>query len=116
MLDAVTDGGVILGRNGAFVLSKAVGAFHVRLTAPIGKRIERVVDKTGLSPSEAAEQIETEDRIRAELSRRLYRWDPNADEYYDLVINTGSVTYKQVVEIIENAYLSKYPTAKPETE
>jgi glucuronide carrier protein len=116
VLDAVADGGVILGRNGAFVLSKAVGAFHVRLTAPIGKRIERVVDKAGLSPSEAAEQIETEDRVRAELSRRLYRWDPNADEYYDLVINTGSVTYKQVVEIIENAYLSKYPTAKPETE
>ena len=109
VLEAVKDGGVILGRNGALVLGKAGGAFHVRLTAPIGKRIERVVEKTGLNPSAAAEQIEVEDRIRTELSQRTYQWNPNTDEYYDLVINTGTVTYDQVVEMIVGMYRSKYP-------
>ena len=109
MLSAVKDGGVILGRNATLVLANAVGALHVRLVAPIGKRIERVVARTGLSPSAAAEQISIEDRIRAELSQRLYQWNPNHDEDYDLVINTGSITYEQVVDIIEEAYFSKYP-------
>ncbi|MGB3955058.1 MAG: glycoside-pentoside-hexuronide (GPH):cation symporter [Brooklawnia sp.] len=109
VLSAVKQGGVILGRNATLVLANAVGALHVRLVAPIGKRIERVVARTGLSPSAAAERISIEDRIRAELSQRLYQWNPNHDEDYDLVINTGSITYEQVVDIIEEAYFSKYP-------
>ena len=113
LLSTVADGAVIVGRNGALVLGKAVGAFHVRLTAPIGVRIERVAAETGLSPSEAAEQIEAEDRIRTEMSQRLYQWNPNDDEYYDLVINTGTVTYEQVVEMIVGMYRSKYPATPP---
>lgn len=116
LLSTVADGAVIVGRNGALVLGKAVGAFHVRLTAPIGVRIERVAAETGLSPSEAAEQIEAEDRIRTEMSQRLYQWNPNDDEYYDLVINTGTVTYDQVVEMIVGMYRSKYPETRPQTE
>nr|WP_156229488.1 cytidylate kinase family protein [Corynebacterium comes] len=109
VIAAVDQGGVVLGRNGALVLGKVVGAMHVRLIAPLGKRIERVMDKTGLSPSEAAEQCRAEDRIRAEMSQALYRWDPNGDESYDLVINTGSMTYPQVVELIVDMYQRKYP-------
>ena len=109
VLDAVDCGGVILGRNGALVLGKVVGAMHVRLIAPIGKRVERVMDKTGLSAAEAAEQCAAEDRIRSEMARALYHFDPNDDENYDIVINTASVTYDQVVEIIVDLYRSKYP-------
>lgn len=116
LLREVADGAVVLGRNGALVLGRAVGAFHVRLTAPMGMRIERVAAETGLSPSAAAERIEAEDRIRAEMSRRLYQWDPNTDEYYDLVINTGTVTYEQVVEMIVGMYRSKYPATPPSQE
>lgn len=109
VLAVVDKGGVVLGRNGALVLGKVVGAMHIRLIAPLGKRIERVMDKTGLSPSEAAEQCRAEDRIRAEMSQALYRWNPNSDESYDLVINTGSMTYPQVVELIVDMYQRKYP-------
>lgn len=109
VLDAVDCGGVILGRNGALVLGKVVGAMHVRLIAPIGKRVERVMDKTGLSAAEAAEQCAPEGRIRSEMARALYHFDPNDDENYDIVINTASVTYDQVVEIIVDLYRSKYP-------
>lgn len=47
------------------------------------------------------------------MSQNLYQWDPNADEYYDLVINTGTVTYAQVVDLIVGYYLSKYSQEDP---
>ena len=109
VLKFAEDGAVIRGRNGAYVLGRAVGGLHVRLTAPLKMRIERVRSKTGLSQSEAESRIAVEDRVRAEMSRNLYQWDPNTDEYYDLVINTGTVTYEQVVDAIVSFYRSKYP-------
>ena len=113
VLKSVENGGVLLGRNGALVLGSVVGAVHVRLVAPLGKRVERVMAQTGLSASQASEQIENEDRIRAEMSRALYQWDPNDDQDYDLVINTGSVTYEQVAALVVGLYESKYPAARP---
>lgn len=114
LLKFAEDGAVIAGRNGALVLGRGVGTLHVRLTAPTNKRVERVMSKTGLSQSQAAARIAVEDRVRAEMSRNLYQWDPNADEYYDLVINTGTVTYEQVVDMIVGFYRSKYPEAGAE--
>lgn len=43
------------------------------------------------------------------MSLKLYKWDPNDDEEYDLTINTASITYKQVAELIAELYRSKYP-------
>ena len=109
VLEFAEDGAVIAGRNGALVLGRAVGAMHVRLTAPLRTRIQRVISKTGLNERQAAERIEFEDRVRAEMSNSLYQWNPHTDEYYDLVINTGTVTYDQVVDMIVDYYRSKYP-------
>lgn len=106
-------GGVILGRNGALVLGQIVGTLHVRLVAPINMRAERVQAQTGLSASEAIEQCELEDRLRQEMSYKLYQWNPNDDTSYDLVINTASTTYKQVAELIVEMYRSKYPANVP---
>lgn len=113
LLELAKDGAVIRGRNGAYVLNRAVGSLHVRLTAPIGMRIERVTHKTGLDRHGAESRIAVEDQVRAEMSRNLYGWNPHTDEYYDLVINTGTVTYKQVVEMIVAYYRSKYPQGDP---
>lgn len=112
VLDAVTGGGVLLGRNGALVLSRVVGALHVRLVAPLGKRVERVMYKANLGPVEAEEQCRAEDRLRSEMARALYQWDPNTDESYDLVINTASMTYEQIAETIAGVYYDKYPEVK----
>ncbi|WP_084109177.1 cytidylate kinase family protein [Knoellia aerolata] len=113
LLSLARDGAVIAGRNGAIVLGRAVGSLHVRLTAPLDTRIARVRSKTGLSESEAESRIAVEDRVRAEMSRILYQWDPHTDEYYDLVINTGTVPYEQVVDTIVGFYRSKYPETTP---
>ena len=41
--------------------------------------------------------------------------DPHSDEYYDLVINTGTVTYDQVVGMIVDYYRGTYPQTDPST-
>ena len=109
------NGAVITGRNGALILGRAVGSLHVRLTAPMDTRVRRVSERTGLGRSEAESRIAVEDRVRAEMSRMLYQWDPHTDEYYDLVVNTGSVPYDQVVDLIVDYYLSKYPRLPDQT-
>ena len=109
VLEAVADGGVMLGRNGALVLGPVVGTLHVKFIAPLNKRIERVMHKTGLSASDAAEQCNLEDRLRQEMAWALYQWNPNRLENYDLVINTGSMTYEQIVELVAETYAKKYP-------
>lgn len=114
VLMSVKDGGVMLGRNGALVLGPVFGTLHVRLIAPLGKRVERVIYKTGLSASEATEQCHLEDRLREEMSWALYRWNPNRDEDYDLVLNTASMTYEQIVDVIVEAYRGKYPEKSAE--
>ncbi|SQG64234.1 glucuronide carrier protein [Corynebacterium renale] len=114
VLEKVANGGVILGRNGAFVLHHVVGALHVRLMAPKRKRIERVMQRTGLNAAQAQTQLEGEDRMRSEMAIHLYQWEPNNEHYYDLIINTGSVTYEQIVDTIIELYQTKYPENKPD--
>lgn len=109
ILDAVSDGGVMLGRNGALVLGPVVGTLHIKFIAPLNKRVERVMYKTGLSEAAAAEQCALEDRLREEMAHALYQWNPSRDENYDLVINTGSMTYEQIVDLVVETYARKYP-------
>lgn len=99
----------MVGRNGALLLVCVVGTVHVKFIAPLNKHIEPVMYKTGLPTSEAAEQCNSEDRFRQEMAWVLYQRSPNRNEGYDLVINTGSMTYEQIVELVVETYAKKYP-------
>lgn len=44
-----------------------------------------------------------EDRIRADMSRELYGWDPRDPTRYDLVVNTGRMDLEACVGIIVEA-------------
>ena len=109
VMQSVDGGGVILGRNAALVLGRVQGVLHVRIVSPFKKRVERVERVTGLDREQAAQQCRTEDRMRAELASALYQWDPNDDEYYDLVINSGQLTHEQIIDLIEETYRAKFP-------
>ena len=50
-----------------------------------------------------------EDRVRAEMSKHLYQWDPTTDEHYDLVVDTGAFTIEQAADIIVYAYRLRHP-------
>ena len=112
---AVANGGVILGRNATVVLAQHPGALHVRLTAPADVRVARASESDGISPQVAERRREQEDVLRAEMCKRFYGWDPNNDEAYDLVLNTGRYSIDEAVDMIVKAHEVKFGVqASPE--
>lgn len=101
--DAAGRGGVIVGRNGALILATWPGALHVRLDAPVEQRVERAATRGGITVGRAARRQRREDDIRADMSIRLYGWDPRDPTRYDLVLNTGTLDVEACVDIIVHA-------------
>lgn len=91
---------IIIGRAGQAILGAAPRTFHVRLTAPLDLRVERVAARLGISLTAALEQVKTTDRTRSYYVRRYYHshWDdPNQ---YDLVLNTARLSAQQAASIL----------------
>ncbi|BCJ51359.1 hypothetical protein Asp14428_28340 [Actinoplanes sp. NBRC 14428] len=107
VLDAARGGGVIVGRNGALILSSWPGALHVRLDAPVTRRVERAARVAGISPERAARRQRREDLMRADMSLRLYGWDPREPTRYDLVLNTGTLDPVACAAVIVHAVRAK---------
>ena len=103
VMDAARAGGVIVGRNGAVILADWPGALHVRLDAPVSWRVEQAARSGGISPARAAKRQRREDAVRADMSLRLYGWDPREPTRYDLVLNTGSLGVDGCADIIVHA-------------
>ncbi|NLE17350.1 MAG: MFS transporter [Propioniciclava sp.] len=112
VLDAVASGGVILGRNATVILGQHPGALHVRLNAPAYVRVGRAAELDGITAEVAEERREQEDLIRAELSQRLYGWNPNDDEHYDVVVNTGRYSLDEAADMIIRAYETRFGTRR----
>lgn len=104
---AVADGGVVLGRNGTVVLSDHPAALHVKLDGPVEDRIARAAAEAEIDEGTAARRQAHEDKMRAEMSVRLYAWDPRQNDAYDLVVNTSTVSLDAAVEIIVAAWRIK---------
>lgn len=109
VIESTRNGGVIVGRNATIVLAKVPGALHVKLICPREERIERAAAEASIDLERARRRQEREDRVRAELSQRLYRWDPRRDEHYDLVVNTHCFDVDAAADLIVDAYRRRYP-------
>jgi cytidylate kinase len=100
-------GGVILGRNGAYVLAGRPATLHVRLDAPVQHRIRRAADEGGIDVARAQRRQKREDELRAEMSLTFYRWDPRDLDRYDLVVNTAAMDDETCVAVIVSAARAK---------
>ena len=94
---------VIVGRAGQVILQGYPFAFHVRVMAPVEKRIERVSVRSQVSLDAARAQIETSDRKRKAYLQRAYQVNWDNVELYDLVINTACLDAAQAADLIEYA-------------
>jgi cytidylate kinase len=105
--EAGARGVVMLGRNGALILGDIPTALHVQLDAPVEVRIARAAREAGIDEAHAARRQRNEDRVRAEMSERLYYWNPMSIDRYDLVVNTGQFDLDTAVDVIVAAYRAK---------
>jgi cytidylate kinase len=96
-------GGVFLGRAGAVVLADHPGALHIRLDAPVKRRIRQTATLGEMSEREARRIIEDNDRARMAYWRTFYRTDPADPCQYHLVVDSTTIPVPSCVDIIVTA-------------
>ena len=98
--EAERGGCIIIGRAGQAILKDSPHTLHVRITAPLALRIERVAARLGISHEAAQEQVKSTDHTRSYYLRRYYhrRWDD--PDQYDLVLNTDRLTAVQAAGML----------------
>jgi cytidylate kinase len=107
---------VMVGRGAEVITQLLPYVFHVRLVAPLSKRIKQAAEFYGLSPNEAAMKVSEEDHARRRYLRRYFDADVDNPLLYHLVINTAKTGLAGVAEIIARSALhhhKEYLHAQP---
>ncbi len=95
---------VILGRGGFAVLGHLADVLDVRIVAPADVRAQRVMAREHLaSLPEAEAMVAEDDRTRQRFVQMFYnrRWDETSA--FDVIIDTGSVSYETAAQQIVDA-------------
>lgn len=91
---------VIVGRAAGHVLKERPGVVSVFLHAPEAWRIERVAQRTGVTPGKAKDAVRESDRQRASFMRALTGTDWTDLRQYDLAINTSTIGIDKAADLV----------------
>ena len=91
---------MIFGHGAQCILAGQPGILHVRVVAPLPRRVERVMQRTGLAQAMATRWVREEDRRRAEHIRQFYQADWHAPDPFHLILNTGLWAEAACIELI----------------
>jgi cytidylate kinase len=105
---------VIIGRGSPFLLQKVPFCLRVRLVAPLNARIERIMVQESLSLGAAERLITQVDGDRACFIKANYGVNWEEEKFYDITLNTNSLDYGQVVDILAEALAEKDRLTTPE--
>ncbi len=97
---AMAKDAVIVGRGARFVVGDRPDAVHVFLCAPLDSRIARIAERFGVDRAEAARRVHDNDARRTGYVREVHGRDWRDPHAYDVVINTGSVSYETAADLI----------------
>jgi cytidylate kinase len=102
IIGEVAQGGnvVVVGRGAGFVLRDQPGVFRAFLRAPEDVRVGRLMDRLGLTEPETRRKMHETDSNRAAYIRQLYGRDWCDPDEYDLVVNTGRISYETAAMMI----------------
>jgi len=100
---------IIVGRGSNVITAKLPNCFHVRLIAPIERRLQHVQEVFKYSKSEAMDYIKKEDQSRKKYHKTHFFKDTNDATLYHLIINTGKFTYEESSALIAEAVIKKFP-------
>ncbi len=93
---------VMLGRGSQYILNDHPDAFHVLLVDELQHRIKFIVDRYNVSAKQAARIVNSEDKRRLNLYRRLGKEDYDNPGLYHLVLNMNRFSLEQAVSLICN--------------
>ncbi|BDU71722.1 cytidylate kinase-like family protein [Mesoterricola silvestris] len=102
---------IIVGRGGAILCRGLDNAFHFRLDASHGWRVESLVRRTGISRAEAEHLMKQESRQREQFIAERLGANVADPAYYDAVFNNERHTARQVAAAIHAYVLSARPVS-----
>ncbi|RTZ98711.1 MAG: cytidylate kinase-like family protein [Deltaproteobacteria bacterium] len=91
---------VIMGRGSQYVLNDHPDAYHVLLINDVENRTEFLKKNYKLSERQAIQMINSEDRRRSILYRKLGKQDYDSPSLYHLVLNMGRLEMEAAVDLI----------------
>lgn len=106
---------VIMGRGAAAVLREIRAALRVRIVAPAPVRVERVMQRRGVSREEAEDIVLHHERRRRKMLEAIYHIDLSDWSMYDLVLNTEKMAPDEGAHIIAEA-VHRIKAVDPERE
>ncbi len=89
---------ILIGRGGACVTRNLPGGIHIRLTAPLELRVERMRAWLGVSESEAVEEIRRQDLSRRRMLSQIFGKDVRDPEIYEQVYDTGAASIDAIAD------------------
>jgi cytidylate kinase len=101
---------VIYGRGGQFILGDYSQALHVLVVAPLEVRVKRVMQNLKLNQETAKQEIARFESSTRQFIKRYFQAELEDPVYYDLVINTKSLSFEDAASVVVDALSSKERT------
>ena len=92
---AKAGGVVVLGRAGVAIVEHNRRNLHIKLTAPLDWRVNKMAREYGFSKAKTLKHIEESDKNRAKL-KKYYMGRKVQYTDYDLVLNVSTLTKKEI--------------------
>jgi cytidylate kinase len=96
---------ILVGRGANIITRKLPNGTHVRLVGSFEKRVAHMKEFLNLPENQAREHVIKEDHDRRAYIKRYFRKDISDVSLYDLIINTDTVPFQDVVTIIGDRVL-----------
>ncbi len=99
---------ILVGRGATVITAKMDHVLHVRLVAPVERRIERIQQAKGLDRKAALKFIQKTEQGRKLYLRKYYGKDVTDPLLYHLVINTDAMGFDQAAALIGECVLRRW--------
>lgn len=103
---AEKDQTLILGRGGQVLLKDLPGTMHLRIVAPLEVRVKRLMAHEGHDEKNAERLLRQSDRDSSGYIRSFFSADWNDHKYYDMMINTETLSIGTATGMITTAIRS----------
>ena len=104
---------VIVGRGGAYILSKFPGALHVFLRAAEAVRVKAIMARFSITSEDAARRrMKQTDENWTSYIKQVYGHDRTLASHYDLVLDTGRLGYDFTIAAILAALPGRIPSPR----
>lgn len=105
------DNMIIIGRGSQVILADKPDVLHVRVIAPVEKRVAVRAAREGLSLKEAQKKLADADKAHVDFVKNFFDVDNRDPLLYDLVINTEKISITAAADLI---LLALEKISKPE--